>query len=198
MSKENVLKSLTDLGFKKTEAKIYFYLAKNGPRKAKDITYAIGITKQRLYPLLKELQKKSVINPTLARPTKFEAISYEKLLDLFAKTKMEEAKTLQQNKGKLLSDWKSINPQTNNPVLLVGKKITKVIVNKFKKLKIEEIPATFDELIGRILAKDIVDAETDKVIVPQREVITSEVLNQIREKKIKNIETLATFESKMS
>ena len=110
MSKEQLLKTLTDIGLKKTEAKIYLYLAKKGPKKANQITKAIGITKQRFYPIIKDLQNKAIINCSLDRPAKFTAIPFEKILDLFAKTKLEEAKIMQQNRGKLLSDWELINP----------------------------------------------------------------------------------------
>lgn len=127
MRDEKVLKSLIDLGFKKTEARIYFYLAKKGQKKANEITKAIGITKQRLYPLLKDLQNRGIIHATLDRPAKFGAIPFERLLDFFAKTKMEEAKIIQQNRGKLLSDWQSINlstHKTNSPkfTIIKGKK----------------------------------------------------------------------------
>lgn len=109
MSKEKIVKTLTDLGLKKSEAKVYLYLSKKGPKKAKEIAKAVDFTKQHLYPVLKELQNKAIITSNLDRPAKFEAISYEKLLDLFAKTKLEEAKIIQQNKMELLSDWKSIS-----------------------------------------------------------------------------------------
>jgi len=109
VSKEKILTTLTDLGLKKTEAKIYFYLAKKGPKKAKEIARDIGVTKQRLYPILKDLQHKTVINCSLDRPAKFSAISYEKILDLFAKTKLEEAKIIQENKNRILDDWKTVS-----------------------------------------------------------------------------------------
>ena len=108
MRQEEILKTLRNLGLKKTEAKIYFYLAKRGPKKANEITKALKITKQRLYPILKNLQNKTIVNTTLNRPAKFYAIPFGKVLDLFAKAKFEEAKIIQQNKGKLLSDWESI------------------------------------------------------------------------------------------
>lgn len=108
MSQEKILEILRNLGLKKTEAKTYFYLAKRGPKKANEITKALKITKQRLYPILKNLQNKAIINATLNRPAKFYALPFENVLDLFAKAKFEEAKIIQQNKGKLLSDWESI------------------------------------------------------------------------------------------
>jgi DNA-directed RNA polymerase subunit beta len=91
-----------------------------------------------------------------------------------------------------------INPATGQPVLMAGKKITKVIVNKLKKLNIEEIPAMFEELIDRILAKDVIDPETGEIISKQREIVTQEILDKILEKKVRKIEIIATFESKMS
>lgn len=109
MRKEKIINTLTDLGLKKTEAKVYFYLAKKGPKQAKEIVKAVGVTKQRLYPILKALQSKAVINASLDRPATFSAISYERLLDLFAKTKLEEAKIIEANKNELLLDWKYIS-----------------------------------------------------------------------------------------
>ena len=108
MNQEKILKSLTNLGLKKAEAKVYFYLSKRGPKKANEIINALGITKQRLYPIIKNLQNKAIINATLDRPAKFSVVSLEKVLDSFAKAKIEEAKIIQQNKDKLLSDWQSI------------------------------------------------------------------------------------------
>jgi len=108
VGQKELLKILENLGLKKAEAKIYFYLAKRGPKKANEITKALKMTKQRLYPILKNLQNKAIVNATLNRPAKFYAIPFEKVLDLFAKAKFEEAKIIQQNKGKLLSDWQSI------------------------------------------------------------------------------------------
>jgi sugar-specific transcriptional regulator TrmB len=108
VSQEKILEILGNLGLKKTEAKTYFYLAKRGPKKANEITKALKISKQRLYPILNNLQNKAIVNATLNRPAKFYAIPFEKVLDLFAKAKFEEAKIIQQNKGKLLSDWESI------------------------------------------------------------------------------------------
>lgn len=110
VSREKVLVELTKLGLKKAEAKTYFYLAKKGPKKANEITKALGMTKQQLYPIIKELQSKALVTATLDRPAEFSAISFEKFLDLFAQAKLEEAKIIQQNKGKLLSDWQSIAP----------------------------------------------------------------------------------------
>jgi sugar-specific transcriptional regulator TrmB len=108
MSQDKVLKSLVSMGLTRIDAKIYVFLAKRGPQKAQNVALAMKIAKQRLYPSLRRLQSKGLVNATLEHPARFSALSFEKALDLFAKAKMEEAKNIQQSKDSLLSDWQSI------------------------------------------------------------------------------------------
>jgi len=108
VSQEKVLRALEELGLTRLDARIYVFLAKKGPKKAKDIDSLLRIAKQQLYPSLKSLQSKGLVNATLERPARFSAVSFEKALDLFAKAKMEEAKSIQRSKDNFLSDWQSI------------------------------------------------------------------------------------------
>jgi sugar-specific transcriptional regulator TrmB len=108
VSQEKVLKTLVSLGLTRLDAKVYILLAKRGPIKARDATKALKIPKQRLYPIIKNLQSKGIVNSTLERPARFSAVEFEKVLDLFLKAKMEQAQRMRQNMDELLSDWKSI------------------------------------------------------------------------------------------
>ena len=108
MSQEKVFKALEELGLTKLDARIYVFLAKKGPKKAKEVALALRASKQQLYPSLKSLQSKGLVNATLEHPARFSAVPFEKALDLFSKAKMEEARSIQQNKDNLLSDWQSI------------------------------------------------------------------------------------------
>ena len=108
MGQEKILKTLLSLGLKQLEAEGYIFLAKRGPIKAKDAAKALKISKQRLYPIIKNLQGKGIVNATLEHPARFSAIPFEKMLDHFVKAKMEEAQRIQQNKDEILSDWHSI------------------------------------------------------------------------------------------
>ena len=108
MSQSKIYDTLVGMGLTKLDAKVYVLLAKKGPQKARNIAQALRITKQQTYPSLKSLQKKGLVNFTLEHPARFAAVTFEKALDLFAKAKMEEAKSIQQNKENLLSDWQSI------------------------------------------------------------------------------------------
>ncbi len=108
VSQEKVLNTLVSLGLTRLDAKVYILLAKGGPIKARDATKALKISKQRLYPVIKNLQSKGIVNSTLERPARFSAVEFEKVLDTFLKAKMEQAQRIRQNMDELLSDWQSI------------------------------------------------------------------------------------------
>ena len=113
MSQEKTLKNLNDIGFSKFEAQIYLLLGKKGPLHARDIVNSLKINRQRLYEILKELEKKGLIHSTLERPAKFGAEPFEKILDLFVKSKMQEACRIKEDKNTILEDWQSISLSEN-------------------------------------------------------------------------------------
>ena len=108
MSQNKVLKTLEDLGLEQPEAHVYIFLGKKGPQKAIDIARALRMPKQALYPVLKDLQRKGLVNATIERPSRFSAEPFERVMDLFVKEKMEEAQRIQKNKKEILTDWQSI------------------------------------------------------------------------------------------
>jgi sugar-specific transcriptional regulator TrmB len=108
VSQEKVFKALEELGLTRLEARIYVFLAKKGPKKAKEVALAPRASKQQLYLSLKSLQSKGLVSATLEHPARFSAVPFVKALDLFSKAKMEEARSIQRNKDSLLSDWQSI------------------------------------------------------------------------------------------
>ena len=108
MKEEKLLKVLLNLGFTRLEVETYLFLEKHGLSKAKDLTAKLRVTKQRLYPTIKNLQRKGIINSTLEHPARFSAVPFDKVLDLLAKTKIEEAHRVQQNKAELLVDWQTV------------------------------------------------------------------------------------------
>ena len=73
-----MLQALTKLGLKRTEAKIYFYLSKRGPKQANEITQALKMKKQQLYPLIKSLQSRAIVEASLGRPAIYSAVAFEK------------------------------------------------------------------------------------------------------------------------
>jgi len=52
------------LGIRRVDAKIYFYLATNGPKKVRDLARDLDIYKQKLYRSLKNLKEKGLVKAT--------------------------------------------------------------------------------------------------------------------------------------
>jgi sugar-specific transcriptional regulator TrmB len=105
---ELAIETLVGLGFKPTDAQIYIFLAKKGPKRGKDLVTSLKLTKQQLYPSLKNLQKRGIVHSTHERPAIFSAVSIERVLDTLIKTKIEETQRLIQNKEEAISKWKSM------------------------------------------------------------------------------------------
>ncbi|MEJ2126975.1 MAG: helix-turn-helix domain-containing protein [Candidatus Bathyarchaeota archaeon] len=103
------MKTLEEFDFNKADASVYLYLAKKGPKKASEISKSLKMTKQQLYPIIKKLQKKGIVNSTFERPARFSAVTFDLLFDRFMQEKMEEMKRIQDRKKQLLAEWKSFN-----------------------------------------------------------------------------------------
>ena len=108
MSQEQVVKTLVGLGLTNMDARVYIFLAKKGPLKARDAAKALRIKRQQLYRSLKNLQSKAIVSATLEYPARFSAVSFEKVIDLFIRAKLEEAQNIQHDKTTLLASWKAL------------------------------------------------------------------------------------------
>ena len=108
MSEVRVSETLQSMGFSDTETKIYLYLSKKGQQKGRALALALKINKQQLYPSLKNLQSKGIVSQTLEHPAGFNALPFDRVLDLYLKTKLEEVRRIEQSKDQILSDWQSI------------------------------------------------------------------------------------------
>ena len=108
MSLKLLLDTLKGFGLNRSDAKIYVYLAKKGPHKAQEICNELHVRKQQVYPCLENLQNKGLIYATLEHPATFYALSLEKVLDMYARSKVDEAKNAQRKKAELLKLWQSL------------------------------------------------------------------------------------------
>jgi sugar-specific transcriptional regulator TrmB len=108
LSQDKVLKTLESLGLTQLDAQVYIFLGKRGPQKAVDIAKFLRMSKQTVYRAIKNLERKGIITATLEHPSRFSAVPFEKVLDLFVKAKTEEVHRIEQDKKGLLSDWQSI------------------------------------------------------------------------------------------
>ena len=105
LSFELLMETIVDFGFKPIDAQVYIFLAKKGPKRGKDLINSLRITKQQLYPSLRNLKERRIVNSTNERPAIFSAVPLERVLDALIKTRIEETQRMILNKEELLSRW---------------------------------------------------------------------------------------------
>jgi sugar-specific transcriptional regulator TrmB len=107
LSLEKALKALTSLGLLEVDAKLYVYLAKKGPHGKKDLANALNLTKHKLCLILDRLVTRGIV---LAVPEQtYYAVPFEKVLDEFLKTSIEEVRDLEAKRQAILDVWRSTN-----------------------------------------------------------------------------------------
>jgi sugar-specific transcriptional regulator TrmB len=114
VSLKQTLKALTKLGLSDTDAEVYMFLAPKIPQTAKNIAGALRIEKQKLYPCLKNLQQKGIVNCTSIRPKLFSAVPMENVIDLLVKANLEDAQSMEKNRQEILACWQEILKKNNN------------------------------------------------------------------------------------
>ena len=97
-----------DFGLTDRQVEIYLFLAKTGPYIASHLSTSLNIHRTEIYQILKELQKKGLVESTLEFPKRFTAIPFERALNLLIKAKKDEVEYLEKDKDRLLSMWESI------------------------------------------------------------------------------------------
>lgn len=107
------MKLLERVGLSSVDAEVYIFLAKVGPQRIKDLTESLNRTKQQLYPALKSLQKKGIVNVCSKRSTIFSAIAFEELLNQHVELTIDRAQTIKETKQELLSSWRDLVGKSN-------------------------------------------------------------------------------------
>ena len=87
-----------------------------------------------------------------------------------------------------------IKDNDGNVLVESGRRITARHIRQLEKAGVEELQVPVDYLLGRALAKDIIDTSTGEVIAPANTEITPEVLVKFGESKITEFETIYTNE----
>lgn len=112
LSLDRTFKVLLSFGFSETEARIYLYLASEGPAKARDVICSLNMNKRTLYRSLKKLRQRRIICCS-GSPAIFHAEPIEQVLMMLMNKKHEEAELIEERKADLLSTWKSFNMKKN-------------------------------------------------------------------------------------
>jgi sugar-specific transcriptional regulator TrmB len=100
--------TLRSFGLTEKETELYTFLGKHEALKGGEITRQLKMNKGQVYRLLQNLQKKGFVEATLEHPTRFIPVPFEKVIDLFIKSKREEISLIEKTKKDLINEWAMI------------------------------------------------------------------------------------------
>ncbi|SFN11584.1 DNA-directed RNA polymerase subunit beta [Thermodesulforhabdus norvegica] len=83
-----------------------------------------------------------------------------------------------------------VHPETGEVILKKGRKLGKQTIKKLHELGISAIPLSTSELIGEVLAHDVIDFSTGEIIAECNDVITEELLDEMFRRNIREFTVL--------
>lgn len=92
---EEDIRLLTEIGFTKTQAKVYLTLLKTGETDARTLSKKTGLPKPEVYRTVKELQEKGLVEKELTAPSKFMATPIQFGLQILMNQKVKQFKKVQ-------------------------------------------------------------------------------------------------------
>lgn len=99
---------LVKFGLTPNEGKVYIYLAKYGHKRAVEIAKSIHIPRTETYHLLSSLQNKGLVTATFQHPIKFNAVPFDKALNVLINIEKERLRSFERREKDLLTLWDSI------------------------------------------------------------------------------------------
>ena len=101
---EESVNTLTCLGLKLVQAKVYVALAKSSPLSIREISDLSKVPRTDLYRILEELEKKGLAERVIAAPTKFKATPLFDCINMLLQCRREESLELEKKALKLQHD----------------------------------------------------------------------------------------------
>lgn len=110
--KEKESQFLTQIGFTKTQAKIYLTLLKQDEADARTLSKDTNVPGPEVYRTLKELQKKGLVEKEITTPYKFKATPLELGLQILMNQRIQQCKEIQERIKEFLRENQSCSIET--------------------------------------------------------------------------------------
>lgn len=82
------------------------------------------------------------------------------------------------------------HPKTGDVLIKKGRKFTDTNIQKLQDAKVESLDIDMNELVGRVVAQDLIDESTGEVVAACNDVLTEDKLEELRSRKINQFSLL--------
>ena len=110
LSVQAVKKNLRIVGLTEKESDVYILLSQYSYLRALEVSKHLRMHKAQAYAILRNLQKKGIVEATLDTPSRFSSVPIKRVLDDFIEAKRREAVLMEREKDEILANWHSIRP----------------------------------------------------------------------------------------
>ena len=92
---DEIVAELQEYGLTRNEARVLFFLAKNGLSRASGVSRAVQINRTETYRTIRNLQHRSLVEATLERPVQFQSAPFEQCLQILIDERKARLKLLE-------------------------------------------------------------------------------------------------------
>jgi len=126
---DSLLSSLLEFGLTQNQARVYLFLSKNASKSAPDISKCLKIPRTETYHLLNGLQSKGITIAAFGKPTKFQAIPFDKSINILVNNERTRLDELEKQSLYMISQWNMI-PDTQTDDALIKENRFQIVQGK--------------------------------------------------------------------
>ena len=126
---DSLLTSLLEFGLTQNQARVYLFLSKNTSKSAPEISKSLKIPRTETYHLLNGLQSKGITIATFGKPTKFQAVPFEKAIGILVNNERTRIDELEKQTLYMISQWNMI-PDTETDEALIKENRFQIVQGK--------------------------------------------------------------------
>ena len=105
LSLERIIEIIEGFGLERSDAELYVYLAKKGPKSIKEIVKQMKMTDPNVYDSLKRLASHGYVSSRKEQQTLFFALEFEQIIERMISKKNKEAQLSQKAINELFDSW---------------------------------------------------------------------------------------------
>jgi HTH-type transcriptional regulator, sugar sensing transcriptional regulator len=170
---DKIKDELAKFGLSSTQAKVYTYLGKYGPKSAPEVFKSLDLPRTEAYYILNTLQNKGIVTAECSSPTRYVALSLEQAISTLIDTEKEKINMLTEQKEGLAQLWEEIPSfaiQTNDvqidrlQMMEGGAPIYSKIKNMIKSARKQICLCGSERDIGRFYHADIIEMISNSLV----------------------------------